>query len=113
MKIWSRRAFLRGSLSITSLAVLAACTKKAAPSGIDSLAPGQGAVIELDGEQVAVYKDSSGQVIRLSPLCPHQGCTVQWDASSSIWACPCHNSRFEPDGTRISGPAGEGLQKLD
>jgi Rieske Fe-S protein len=69
-------------------------------------------VLELDGEQVAVYKDSAGHVTRLSPLCPHQGCAVQWNASSSTWVCPCHGSRFEPEGARISGPAEKGLDKV-
>lgn len=113
MEIWSRRAFLRCSLEVASLAVLAACAQKAASSEIESLAPGQGAVLELDGEKVAVYKASDGQMTRLSPLCPHQGCTVQWNASSNRWVCPCHNSIFEPDGTLISGPAGEGLKRVD
>ncbi|MBC7236196.1 MAG: Rieske 2Fe-2S domain-containing protein, partial [Chloroflexi bacterium] len=60
---------------------------------------------------VAVYKTEAGELIRLSATCPHQGCTVNWNATDKRWDCPCHGSQFKPDGEKISGPAPTGLEK--
>ena len=48
----------------------------------------------------------------LSAVCPHEGCEVAWDQQSKRFACPCHESYFGPDGSRISGPARRGLDQL-
>jgi len=48
----------------------------------------------------------------LSAVCPHEGCEVAWDQQSKRFACPCHESYFGPDGSRLSGPARRGLDRL-
>jgi Rieske Fe-S protein len=66
-------------------------------------------VLELDGEEVAAYRDPSGTLHRVSAACTHLGCIVLWDAAGRQWECPCHASRFAPDGTVLKGPAKEPL----
>jgi glycine/D-amino acid oxidase-like deaminating enzyme/nitrite reductase/ring-hydroxylating ferredoxin subunit len=66
---------------------------------------GEGAVIERNGEKVAAYRDSSGAVTLRSATCTHMGCIVGWNKAERTWDCPCHGSRFKPDGQVISGPA--------
>ncbi len=39
----------------------------------------------------------------ISAICTHLGCTVQWRGTE--FDCPCHGSRYRPDGTVIAGPA--------
>jgi nitrite reductase/ring-hydroxylating ferredoxin subunit len=46
----------------------------------------------------------------LSLICPHLGCTVE--AAPAGFNCPCHGSRFGPDGAVRRGPATEPLRAL-
>ena len=58
---------------------------------------------------VIVIRDpaSADSVIALNSMCTHQGCTVEWEDNS--FACPCHGSSFNTDGSVASGPATEPL----
>ena len=66
---------------------------------------GTGRVLSLKGQSVAVYRDESGATIRRSAVCTHLGCLVGWNEAERTWDCPCHGSRFRPQGTVIAGPA--------
>lgn len=46
-------------------------------------------------------------VIALSSKCTHSGCEVAWQ--EDLFACPCHGSKFNPDGTVVDGPATKAL----
>jgi glycine/D-amino acid oxidase-like deaminating enzyme/nitrite reductase/ring-hydroxylating ferredoxin subunit len=72
---------------------------------IESIAAGQGGIVEIDGEQLAVVKDDQGVVSALSAVCTHLGCIVGWNEVDRTWDCPCHGSRFDSQGRVISGPA--------
>ncbi|MET1154177.1 FAD-dependent oxidoreductase [Arthrobacter sp.] len=72
-------------------------------------APGEGAVIEREGEKIAVYADPAGGVRSVSATCTHLGCTVEFNTADATWDCPCHGSRFATDGTVIQGPASTNL----
>ncbi|HKE58741.1 MAG TPA: Rieske (2Fe-2S) protein [Pyrinomonadaceae bacterium] len=48
----------------------------------------------------------------LSAICPHEGCEVAWDKETNRFSCPCHESFFAADGSRLSGPARRGLDLL-
>lgn len=47
----------------------------------------------------------------ISAICTHLGCTVQWRGTE--FDCPCHGSRFRPDGSVIGGPAPRPLPWFD
>ncbi len=59
---------------------------------------------------VYVLPVSDNQI--LSAICPHEGCEVAWHDDLNIFACPCHDSNFTPEGERIDGPARRGLDPL-
>lgn len=71
----------------------------------EDLAPGQAAVLTVDGERTACYRDEAGAVHAVSATCTHMGCTVRWNGGERSWDCPCHGSRFDPDGQILNAPA--------
>lgn len=79
---------------------------------IADIKPGQGQIIEFEGKKVAVYKDKSGQITKLSPVCTHLGCIVHWEEQNRQWLCACHGSRFSPEGQPLGGPAKQPLEKI-
>jgi glycine/D-amino acid oxidase-like deaminating enzyme/nitrite reductase/ring-hydroxylating ferredoxin subunit len=81
------------------------------PMSLAELQPGQGAIIIHNGEKVAAYKDPAGQIRGVSVACTHLGCDVQWNPAEESWDCPCHGSRFDPDGKVIQGPAIHDLER--
>ena len=78
-------------------------------SSLPELGPGQGTVLDLNGEKVAARKDEQGGVQMVSAVCTHLGCIVEWNGGEQTWDCPCHGSRFDHDGHVIQGPATEDL----
>ena len=79
----------------------------------DAIPPGEGAVLREGLTKVACYKDASGALTRRSAVCPHLGCFVHWNKVEKSWDCPCHGSRFQPDGTVIHGPSISNLAPAD
>ncbi|NEQ42434.1 MAG: Rieske (2Fe-2S) protein [Leptolyngbya sp. SIOISBB] len=63
----------------------------------------------FQGTQVVVTRDpnNADAVVAVDSLCTHQGCTVDWDGGA--FACPCHGSNFNVDGSIASGPASSPL----
>ena len=59
---------------------------------------------------VFVLPAKNNQVV--SAICPHEGCEVSWEQNTNRFSCPCHDSYFAADGSRISGPARRGLDPL-
>jgi glycine/D-amino acid oxidase-like deaminating enzyme/nitrite reductase/ring-hydroxylating ferredoxin subunit len=66
---------------------------------------GAGKVIGAKGQKLAVYRDDRGKTLVRSAVCTHMGCLVNWNQAERTWDCPCHGSRFKPDGAVIAGPA--------
>jgi glycine/D-amino acid oxidase-like deaminating enzyme/nitrite reductase/ring-hydroxylating ferredoxin subunit len=73
---------------------------------VDQLEPGgDGQLLKLDGDLVAASRDPDGSLHTVSPVCTHLGCRVAWNRAERSWDCPCHGSRFAPDGQVLQGPA--------
>src|SRR5690606_24274315 len=61
---------------------------------IRAIPPGEGKVVDIGGQKVAVYRDRGGNVTTLDATCMHMGCTVAWNNAEKSWDCPCHGSRY-------------------
>jgi glycine/D-amino acid oxidase-like deaminating enzyme/nitrite reductase/ring-hydroxylating ferredoxin subunit len=72
---------------------------------LDSIRPGDGVVVRIGTQAYAVSRDADGGWRSLSPVCTHMGCHVRWNTAERSWDCPCHGSRYTPDGTLLHGPA--------
>lgn len=64
-----------------------------------------------------MYKTEEGEVMAISPVCTHLGCTVHWSPKPphiDEFQCPCHGSRFTKKGVAIAGlPATDPLHKYE
>jgi glycine/D-amino acid oxidase-like deaminating enzyme/nitrite reductase/ring-hydroxylating ferredoxin subunit len=80
---------------------------------LDDLGPGEGGIVRLDGARVAASRDDAGALHVVTSNCPHMGCVVDWNPVERSWDCPCHGSRFDPDGDVIVGPAVTGLRPVE
>jgi len=78
---------------------------------LSQLTPGKAAIVKFERESLAAYRDAEGTLFAVSPVCTHMKCRVHWNAVEKSWDCPCHGSRFAPDGTVIEGPATEPLRR--
>jgi glycine/D-amino acid oxidase-like deaminating enzyme/nitrite reductase/ring-hydroxylating ferredoxin subunit len=81
------------------------------PPEADALAPGEACIAEVDGEKLAAYRDRDGALHAVSARCTHLGCLVTWNTAERSWDCPCHGSRFDPDGRVLQGPAVRDLDR--
>jgi menaquinol-cytochrome c reductase iron-sulfur subunit len=66
----------------------------------------------VSAQSVYVTRGADGQLIVLSAICPHLGCSVGWQKNNDIFYCPCHGGRYKPDGAHISGPPPRGMDPL-
>lgn len=79
----------------------------------DDIARGDGAVVRMGTGQCAVHRDEQGQLHAVSASCTHLGCVIAFNRAEKTWECPCHGSRFAPDGQVLQGPAVKPLKKRD
>jgi thiosulfate dehydrogenase [quinone] large subunit len=65
------------------------------------------------GDPAVVIQPKAGQFVAFDAVCPHAGCTVEYDPSQTILVCPCHGSLFSAStGAVEQGPAASGLRPI-
>lgn len=76
---------------------------------LNSVVPGEGAILSSGLRKVAAYRDHRGYMHLKSAVCPHLEGLVRWNDQEKTWDCPCHGSRFSGTGEVINGPAVQNL----
>ena len=98
---------LFGALRLPRAAVVPVPSRKFRVTLPETLAAGEAFI--PPGRSVAVFRDAQG-VFAVSRVCTHLGCLVKSEADG--FHCPCHGSRFAPDGKVVKGPAPKALAWL-
>jgi len=80
---------------------------------LDDVKRGEGAIVELNMERLGIYRDDSGKIYAVKPVCTHMGCAIKWNKDENTWDCTCHGSRFDYAGNVINGPAQKPLIRLE
>jgi glycine/D-amino acid oxidase-like deaminating enzyme/nitrite reductase/ring-hydroxylating ferredoxin subunit len=81
-------------------------------AGVENVPRGEGRVVIVDGQRTAVHRRDDGSVVKVSAVCTHMGCIVRWNNAERTWDCPCHGSRFTPEGLVVAGPAESPLEPI-
>ena len=69
-----------------------------------------GATIDRDAEVIIVRYQ--GKVYAFSLSCPHQHTALRWEPDKTRFQCPKHHSKYQPDGTFISGRATRSMDRF-
>jgi thiosulfate dehydrogenase [quinone] large subunit len=76
---------------------------------LDQFAVGQAVAFNdpASGLPAVAVRLAARQVVAYQAVCTHAGCTVAFDPTSGLLACPCHGAEFDPRqaGAVVSGPA--------
>jgi thiosulfate dehydrogenase (quinone) large subunit len=65
------------------------------------------------GDPSLVIQHTAGKFVAFDAVCPHAGCTVQYEQSADLIVCPCHGSQFNAaTGAVEVGPAATGLTPI-
>jgi thiosulfate dehydrogenase [quinone] large subunit len=57
-----------------------------------------------NGDPAVAVSLGGGNVVAFDAVCTHAGCTVSYDSSQKVLACPCHGATFDPaHGAAVTG----------
>lgn len=73
-----------------------------------------GTFVKVGSDTVLVSKSKDNKTyIAVSGICTHKACAVSWKADDNCFRCPCHGSKFSPDGKVTKKPATDDLTSYD
>jgi cytochrome b6-f complex iron-sulfur subunit len=64
-----------------------------------------GSVTQLPNGRFYLARLIDGGFLALYQRCTHLGCNVPWDQTQGQFICPCHSSKFSPEGELLNPPA--------
>ena len=71
---------------------------------------GDGATIDHDAEVIVVRFHQQAFAFNLA--CPHENTALRWRAEDTRFQCPRHGSKYQPDGTFMSGRATRNMDRF-
>lgn len=74
---------------------------------VDDFPPGS--VTHVPNGRFYLSRLQDGGFLAIYQRCTHLGCNVPWEQSEGEFICPCHSSRFSPEGDVLSAPAPRAL----
>lgn len=80
---------------------------------LEDIENSEGKIINCNGNKIGVFKDETGKVYAVKPICSHLGCELSWNSLEHTWDCPCHGSRFDIEGKSLEAPSINNLEKIE
>lgn len=74
-----------------------------------------GTPVELQdesGRTVLLMEQPSGELIAISTVCTHLGCSVFYRPERNAFDCPCHDGHFDGQGNPTGGPPERPLDRF-
>lgn len=68
--------------------------------------------VQIDKSEGVIIVRHTGVLYALSLSCPHQNTALRWNDGNSTFQCPRHKSRYQPDGSFISGRATRAMDRF-
>jgi Rieske Fe-S protein len=69
-------------------------------------------VAQIDRDNDVILVRWQGAVYAFARSCPHQNTALLWLEQDARFQCPKHKSRYQPDGTFISGRATRSMDRF-
>jgi Rieske Fe-S protein len=71
-------------------------------ASVSNIAPGTVTRFSTPALAGHLIRRLDGSFYALSAACTHMGCLVNWNPAGDSFDCPCHNGRFNADGTALT-----------
>lgn len=87
-------------------------SKVEATDKLSGMHPGEGRIIDFEGERAGIYLDDDGYITIVDITCTHMTTFLNFNAAEKTWDCPAHGGRFGIDGRLLEGPPKHPLKVL-
>jgi Rieske Fe-S protein len=67
--------------------------------------PGGALLVDSNSDTIMIIRMSATDLVAVSAICTHSGCSMNFLPSQQLLDCPCHGSQFAEDGSVVKGPA--------
>ena len=68
--------------------------------------------VQIDRDNQVILVRWKNEVYAFNLSCPHQNTALRWNESDDQFQCPKHHSKYQPDGTFISGRATRNMDRF-
>lgn len=68
--------------------------------------------VSIDQENEVILVRSANHIYAFSLSCPHENTALRWRAQDQRFQCPRHESKYQPDGTFMSGRATRNMDRF-
>jgi len=78
---------------------------------VEDLKPNSGKIVRFGNKAALLVRVSDSEWKALSAVCTHLNCTVQYQPSTRLIWCACHNGMYDLTGRVVSGPPPKPLEE--
>src|SRR5207253_9283476 len=109
----SRRDFIRNTLTAAfGLIAINWVDALARDGNVVSYAVPAANGAQIDKQNEVILVRWNDEVFAFNLSCPHKRTALRWEPDNSRFQCPKHHSKYQPDGTFISGKATRNMDRF-